>query len=153
AEGKLACLRYRRGQRAADIAATRHGRQIVDPLDQIAVVERLEHTEADRRRAYAAARQRKPHGADRLLITPPSDVGKLRLGGFVIGTLFAGLGFFVSPPFFLRPAAAVDRFELLLEPRAKLVTPRLTGARDVWSISAPSSGSTSPVRSRSAMAR
>ncbi|WP_369526373.1 hypothetical protein [Bradyrhizobium japonicum] len=100
AEYKAPCRRHGGAERGADIAAARHRGEIVDPADQIVVVQCLEHAEANGRRANATAGQRKPDDVEQL-------AGLQAVG--------------VEAPF--RLASGVDRLDLIADDLMVLLAP------------------------------
>ena len=66
AEHKTPCHRHGRAERGADVAAARDGRKIIDPSEQIMVVQRLKHAKTHRRGADAAAREGEPDDVEHL---------------------------------------------------------------------------------------
>ncbi len=100
AEHETACYSHGRAEGGADVAAARHGGEIIDPFDQTVMVQRLEHAKAHGRGADAAAGQGEPDDIEHLA------------GVYALGVELPGLA-----------AARVDRRDLVANDLLMLFAP------------------------------
>src|SRR5438270_6928814 len=69
---------HRGGERAADVAAARHGGEVIDIAQRVVMIERLQHTERKRGRPYSAAGERKTDAIEHLAVDADAVFGAQR---------------------------------------------------------------------------
>src|SRR5436305_13285666 len=78
---------HRGGERAADVAAARHGGEVIDIAQRVVMIERLQHTERKRGRPYSAAGERKTDAIEHLAVDADAVFGAQRRPAERLATL------------------------------------------------------------------